>query len=202
MDKRRTIILLGVGAVISLMITLLIWGKMARRTLEPRGEIPKKEKVTVAAYDLAWGTVLKKELVKEAFFLKDSLPAGVFSDPNRLIGRVVLYPVKTGEPILESKLAPVTVASGGVAAVIGEGKRAMAVRVDKVIGVSGFIFPGHRIDVLVTLRDKDPEKESRSGPITKTVLQNIKVLATGTEMVAETKIGPGGKKRKKPCRWM
>jgi pilus assembly protein CpaB len=87
-------------------------------------------------------------------------------------------PVKANEPILKSRLAPDSIATGGVAAVVDPNKRAMAVKVDKVIGVSGFVHPGNRVDVLVSLQKTERDDK----PITKIVLQNILVLATGAEM--------------------
>jgi pilus assembly protein CpaB len=85
-------------------------------------------------------------------------------------------PVKANEPIFETKLAPTSVKTGGVAAVITPKKRAVAIRVDKTIGVSGFIHPGNRVDVLVTIR-----REGAQTAMTKTVLENILVLAVGPE---------------------
>jgi pilus assembly protein CpaB len=81
-------------------------------------------------------------------------------------------------------LAPLDVTQGGVAAVTQPEKRAMAVRVDDVVGVAGFINPGNRVDVLVTLREASSQ--------TKTVLQNVLVLATGTQLDAH---GNGTKSR-------
>jgi pilus assembly protein CpaB len=87
---------------------------------------------------------------------------------------------------VESQAVPVVVAAvdlnwgtklGGVSAVIKPGMRAVAVKGDKVIGISGFIQPGNRVDVLVTLRDPKTKNE-----ITKMVLSNVLVLATGTEL--------------------
>ena len=89
--------------------------------------------------------------------------------------------IKANEPILDAKLAPLDVTQGGVAAVTQPEKRAMAVRVDDVVGVAGFINPGNRVDVLVTLRESPSQ--------TKTVLQNVLVLATGTQMDAQGKWG-------------
>ena len=66
--------------------------------------------------------------------------------------------------------------TGGIAAVIGSKKRAVAVRVDKVIGVAGFVHPGNRVDVLVTMSKGTQE------PVTKIVLENILVLAAGPEV--------------------
>ena len=133
--------------------------------------------VVVAAVDLPWGTKLTKEMLKTVPFLKESLPAGHQSDPKTLEGRVVISALKAKEPVLESRLAPKEVTMGGVSAVIKAGMRAVAVKGDKVIGISGFIQPGNRVDVLVTMKDPATKNE-----ITKMVLSNVLVLATGTEI--------------------
>ena len=133
--------------------------------------------VVVAAADLKWGSKLTKEMVKTVPFLKESLPSGYMSDPEAVEGRVLVAPLKTHEPILESRLAPKDVTMGGVSAVIKRGMRAVAVKGDKVIGISGFIQPGNRVDVLVTMRDPLTKNE-----ITKMVLSNVLVLAAGTEI--------------------
>jgi pilus assembly protein CpaB len=141
--------------------------------------------IAVAKANLDWGTQLTKEMIKRVPFLKESVPPGYFSQVEDLDGRVVLVAVKENMPILESLLAPKDVKSGGVAAVVSRGKRAIAVKGDKVIGISGFIKPGDRVDVLVTLTDPTSRRE-----MTKIVLQNIVVLATGTEMQENGKGGP------------
>jgi pilus assembly protein CpaB len=133
--------------------------------------------VVVAAADLAWGTKLTNEMLKTVPFLKDSLPAGYQSDPKALEGRVVISAMKAREPVLESRLAPKDVTMGGVSAVIKAGMRAVAVKGDKVIGISGFIQPGNRVDVVATMKDPATKNE-----ITKMVLSNVLVLATGTEI--------------------
>jgi len=134
--------------------------------------------VVVAAVDLNWGTKLNKEMLQTVPFLKESLPSGYKSDLASLEGRVVISPLKAREPVLESRLAPTDVTMGGVSAVIKPGMRAVAVKGDKVIGISGFIQPGNRVDVLVTINDPSTKNE-----ITKMVLSNVLVLATGTEIV-------------------
>ena len=133
--------------------------------------------IVVAAADIPWGTKLTKEMLKEASFLKESLPDGCQSDPKSLEGRVLIVPLKEKEPVLEYKLAPKDVTVGGVAAILQPGKRAIAVKGDKVIGISGFIQPGNRVDVLVTMKDPRTKKDT-----TKLVLENILVLATGSEI--------------------
>ena len=85
--------------------------------------------------------------------------------------------LKPNEPILESKLAPVDVKVGGVSAILKPGKRAIAVKGDKVIGLSGLIRPGNLVDVFVTVKDPRNKRE-----ITKLVLEKVPVLATGPKI--------------------
>jgi pilus assembly protein CpaB len=133
--------------------------------------------VVVASTNLTWGTKLKKEMLKTVPFLKESLPIGYQSDPGSLEGRVLIFPLKEKEPVLESRLAPKNVTTGGVSAILKKGMRAIAVKGNKVIGISGFIQPGNRVDVLVTLKDPKTNEE-----VTKLMLANVLVLATGTEI--------------------
>jgi len=133
--------------------------------------------VAVAGVELTWGTKLKTDMVKTAPFLKESLPEGYISDVSQLKDRVIVAALKPNEPITEHKLAPRDVTAGGVAAVIQQGKRAIAVKGDMVIGISGFIRPGDRVDILVTLTHPKTKDE-----VTKLVLENIPVLATGTQI--------------------
>ena len=133
--------------------------------------------VVVAAVNLTWGTKLTKEMLTTVPFLKESLPIGYLSDPEALVGRVAIAALKEREPVLESRLASADVTVGGVSAVIKPGMRAVAVKGDKVIGISGFIQPGNRVDILVTLKDPSTKNE-----ITKMVLSNVLILATGTEI--------------------
>ena len=142
-----------------------------------KGDQVEAVTVVVAATNLNWGTKLKKEMLKTVPYMKESLPEGHFSDPAQLEGRVVVTPLKMQEPVLEYRLAPENVTTGGVSAVIKSGMRAVAVKGDKVIGISGFIQPGNRVDVLVTLKDPRNKEET-----TKLVLSNVQVLAAGTEV--------------------
>jgi pilus assembly protein CpaB len=142
--------------------------------------------VSVAALDLPWGTKLEPEMIETVPYLKESLPPGYSSKPESLKGRVLISAMKRNEPIVEYRLAPPSVSTGGVSAVVTAGKRALAVKGDKVIGISGFIRPADRVDVLVTLTDQKNKRETT----TKIVLQDVPVLATGTEIIEN---GEGGK---------
>jgi pilus assembly protein CpaB len=141
--------------------------------------------VAVAALDLKWGTKLDKQMMNTVLFLKESLPPGYVSQPEKIAGRILVAPLRKNEPVTESKLAPESVKTGGVSAVVSPGKRAIAVKGDKVIGISGFINPGNRVDVLVTLQDPRTKME-----VTKLVLANIPVLATGTQIEKNAKGEP------------
>jgi pilus assembly protein CpaB len=118
-------------------------------------------------------------------FLKDSMPEGSFPTVENLIDRVVVSALKLGEPVVEHRLAPANVKIGGVSAILAQGKRAIAVKGDKVIGISGFIMPGNRVDVLVTLTEPKTKLEK-----TKLVLENIPVLATGEQIKNDSKGKP------------
>jgi pilus assembly protein CpaB len=94
------------------------------------------------------------------------------------VGRGVIAPVFAKEPVIESRLAPKG-AGGGLAAMIPPGMRAVAVRVNEVVGVAGFVVPGMRIDVLIS--GSKPGGDSGVGTITRTLLQNLEVLSAGQD---------------------
>lgn len=178
MQKSRPILLMAGAVIVALVTSIMAYNWLAKEARVKETSLQTRP-VAVAVVDLPWGTALGKEMIKTTLFLKGSLPEGeCFADAASLAGKVLVMPVKANEPILRSRLAPDSVATGGVAAVVDPNKRAMAVKVDKVIGVSGFVHPGNRVDVLVSLQ----KVEKNSTPITKIVLQNIPVLATGTDI--------------------
>jgi pilus assembly protein CpaB len=175
MKRSQPFILLGLAACMALVTSVLIYNWLQRQPKVVEKVIgAQTEMVAVAISDLFWGTKLTPEVVKLVPFPTGSLSEGRFSTLESLQDRVLIANVKTNEAILESKLAPSEVTMGGVAAVTRPEKRAMAVKVDDVIGVAGFINPGNRVDVLVTIKE-DP-------PISKTVLQNVLVLAVGPDL--------------------
>ena len=175
MAKLKSFIPVGVAVIIALITSLMIYSYLQKKS-KGQEVIVETRPVAVAAVDLSWGTTLTKEMIKKVDFLKRSLPGDFFADPASLVGRVLIYPVKANEPIFESRLAPENVKTGGVGAVISPKKRAVAVKVDKVIGVSGFIQPGSRVDVLITLTTG-----KSFTPVSKTILENLLVLASGSD---------------------
>jgi pilus assembly protein CpaB len=184
MGKWKAVIPIVVALVIALGGSLFLyrWLQVKAKPTETVVVQTEAVPVTVAAVNIPWGTKLKRGMIKKVPYLPESVPTGYSSDGDKLEGRVVIAALRQNEPITEAKLAPTSVAVGGVSAIITPGKRAIAVKGDKVIGLSGFILPGNFVDVLVTVTD--PATKSR---ITKTVLERIPVLATGTEIEEDDK---------------
>ena len=133
-------------------------------------------KVAVARVEIPIGTKIIEEQVMEMEFPANSTPDGTFESAGKLVGRVAIVQIAPREAITDSKLAPEGTA-GGLTATIPEGYRAMTVKVDDAAGISGFIQPGALVDVVVVIDPK--ENNSNQDPISKIVLQNIKVLANG-----------------------
>jgi pilus assembly protein CpaB len=133
--------------------------------------------VVVAKVDIPVGSRIIPEQLAIAQFPADVTPVGAIGkiDEN-LIGRVVITAVSPKDPVTESKLAPVG-SLGGLSSVIPDGYRAMTVKVDDVVGVSGFIMPGTLVDIVVVIQP--PKGTANEEMISKIVLQNIKVLASG-----------------------
>jgi len=130
--------------------------------------------VVVASRDIELGSVLNASMLQVATWPSGSMPSGAINDVKALESRVVKTTVMRGEPVLETKLAPVGT-KGGLSAVISAGKRAITVRVNEVVGVAGFALPGNYVDVMVNTQD---EKDK---PISKIVLEKILVLAVAQE---------------------
>ena len=136
-------------------------------------------KVAVAKVDIPLGTKIIPEQVGEVEFPSNSIPDGAFESAQKLVGRVAVVQIAARETITDSKLAPEGM-DGGLTAIIPEGYRAMTVKVDDASGVSGFIQPGALVDIVVVI---DPKENSiNQDPISKVVLQNIKVLANAQNM--------------------
>jgi pilus assembly protein CpaB len=137
--------------------------------------------VVIAARDMDVGHVVTAQDVRLAAWPSQILPEGYSSTPAEVVGRGVLTPLKLNEPMLSGKLA-LKEAGGGLPIMIPEGERAMSVKVDQVIGVAGFLLPGTRVDVLVTL----DQVANINEPITQIILQNLVVLTAGQVIERDT----------------
>jgi pilus assembly protein CpaB len=164
----------GVALVAAVGSALLLTRYMEARTAEAR--VPTQP-VLVAEMDLPVGGELRPEHLRAVAWPVASLPDGTFTDPKPLEGKVLTARVYKGEAILATKLAGGE-AGTGLSALLPPGMRAVAVRVDDVVGVAGFIHPGDSVDVIATLRTEGGQAITAS----KVILQNIKVLAVGKEL--------------------
>jgi pilus assembly protein CpaB len=135
----------------------------------------RRVNVLVAARDLEIGTLIKAADLKTGTILGEA-PKDAVLKLESAVGRGVISPVYTGEPITEKRLA-LPGSGGGLAATIPPGMRACAVKVNEVVGVAGFVGPGMRVDVLIS--GSPAGTDTAGGSKVKTLLQNIEVLSAG-----------------------
>jgi pilus assembly protein CpaB len=137
--------------------------------------------VVVVKKEIQLGEKITAEHLALAAIPNGSAPEGVFRKIDQVVGRVAITPLGLRETVTSMKLAPEGV-GGGLQAVIPEGYRAMTVKVDDVVGVSGFIMPGSFVDVVAIVVPPSSQGGDRQDPVSKIVLQNIKVLASGPKI--------------------
>ena len=190
MNPNKRLIFLVLALTVAGTVSFLTF-KMVMKKPEAAPEVSKVETglVAVAARDLDRGAELVREDIILVPFLKTSIPQGSLSNTETLVGRTLVQSVRKTELLLESKLAPTDAKSGGMAVIVTPGKRAMAVKVDKVIGVSNFLKPGHFVDVLVSIKKEDDKKKRGEVDefMTKIVLENILVLSSGPQLAESDK---------------
>jgi pilus assembly protein CpaB len=176
MKNKRALIVMTVAVVLGLAAVAFA----GRWLLSQPGA--NSGRIVVAASDISLGQRLTPEMFKLAEWPVDSVPKGAFTDPQKLGGRVLKSNLLMGEPVSEVKLAP-SGTLGGLSALITEGKRAITVRVNDVIGVAGFALPGNYVDIIVsTQKDAASGSDMREQNISKIVLERILVLAVAQEV--------------------
>lgn len=168
MRNSRAVLMIGVSAVLGLLAMMF-----AAQWLGQKAALATK-RVVVVARDVQLGTALSPDALKTVDWPSSSLPEGAMHDIKTADARVIRVGLQRGEPVLESKLAPVGT-RGGLSSIISSGKRAITVRVNEVIGVAGFALPGNLVDVMVSTKD-DNER-----PVSKIVLDQVLVLAVAQE---------------------
>jgi len=174
MNRRRLLVGLAIAVVLALVASSLVYRQLRRQPVV-RQVAPLQ--IVVAAQALPLGARLDARSVKLIPWPGDHQPPGMFTRVEEVLGRALITPLYANEPVLESKLAP-REAGAGLPAVIPEGMRAVSVAVNEVIGVAGFVQPGTMVDVLAT----GSPGGGGGATVTKTVLENIKVLAAGQQI--------------------
>ena len=170
MRNKRLVVVLAGAVVFGLVAAVSV----SRYLSSAQAYTKNLNNVVVAKVDIPAGTKVVAEQLETVQFPSNAMPNGVFETPDKLVGRVAIVQIAAREPVTDYKLAAEG-SAGGLSAVIPEGYRAMTVKVDDVVGVSGFIMPGALVDVVVVINPT----EQQQNPISKIVLQNIKVLANG-----------------------
>ena len=172
MRNKRLVFVMGGAVVFGLVAAVSV----SRYLSSAQAYTKNLNNVVVAKVAVQPGEKLIAEQLEVVQFPRTAVPDGTFESPEKLVGRVVVVSVAAREPFTEFKLAAEG-SAGGLSAMIPEGYRAMTVKVDDVVGVSGFVLPGALVDVVVVINPAD--NGSQQNPISKIVLQNIKVLANG-----------------------
>ncbi|MDP3668773.1 MAG: Flp pilus assembly protein CpaB [Telluria sp.] len=178
MKNKRAILMMAVAVLLGIAAVAL-----ASRWLlnQSAGNVVR---IVVAADDVNLGQRLVPQMLKLTEWPADKVPPGAFSDLAKLTDRVLKTSVLRGEPLAEGKLAPAGT-MGGLSALITEGKRAITVRVNDVIGVAGFALPGNYVDIIVhAQKEPDPKETNLEADrhISKIVLERILVLAVAQEV--------------------
>jgi pilus assembly protein CpaB len=180
MRKSRPWFMLVLALTSGVVAALLALRYLRERTTPLMASEPRKANIVLSARNLPVGALLTERDLKVVSWPGDAVPSGYIRSVKDAIGRGVITPVAENEPLLEAKVSTKD-AGGGLSIIIKDGMRAVSVRVDEVIGVAGFVIPGTRVDVMLTL-DKGP---SRPQAITKTLLQNVQTLAAGQSVTRD-----------------
>ena len=168
----RTLIVLVVAI---LMAAVAAYGVYLAEKSRPVREVEVAHtQAVVATHPLSVGTLVTKDDLKLVAWPAASPVPGMFTEVDKAVNRGVIVAVSENEPLTEAKLAPIG-AGAGLPPTITEGMRAISVKVNEVVGVAGFVIPGTRVDVLVTV--KRPNENTSQ---TRVVLSNVQVLTAGT----------------------
>jgi pilus assembly protein CpaB len=174
--QNRLKIALVVAVFFGLIAAYGIYNFLSFKQKEADSLRAANQEIVIAAQDIPPGTVINEEVIKKGLIKttpwpKSSIPAGAFSSPQQVVGKINRVKILANEPILESRLAG---EGAGLTVRLESGKRALAVRVDEIIGVSGFIVPDDRVDVILTTT---PLGGNQDAKVSKIVLQNKRVLS-------------------------
>ena len=171
---RRFVLILGFAVIIGLVTGSLVYRAITEKINVEASQQGTRE-VAVAAANIDLGETLTGRHVRLVAWPKDSVPAGALGSVAETEGRVALTSIIVGEPLLDAKLASKLGGSAILPMLVPENLRGVTIKVDDAVRESGFISPHSRVDVVVSIADRQGSTE-RTG---KVILQNIPVLAAG-----------------------
>ncbi|AMY12265.1 Flp pilus assembly protein CpaB [Luteitalea pratensis] len=172
----RTAIVLAVALVAALGASFVAF--MAMQRLSAQSSTPDTVPVVVAVRDVPMGTLLTTDHVKVMPWPTNSQVQGALGRVEDALDRGTILGLAVNEPVTEAKLAAKGIGSG-LSPTITPGMRAISIKVNEVVGVAGFVVPGSRVDVLVTI--ETPGATTRSS-MTRVVVSNVQVLTAGTRI--------------------
>lgn len=176
---RRPVGLFLIAGITAMLAALVVYSALKQREDALQRATAQGVRIAVAARTIPIGAALDLSSVKLALWSRDALPPGSYTDPHALIGKVVKNGFIENEPIVGSKLFTGNKNAGVMPLLIPQGMRAMSVPVDEVSDVAGFVQPDARVDVVVSLSNMGGNSEK---PFSKTILENIQVLAVAQEI--------------------
>ena len=172
--KPRAVLIIGVIAVAIAAVASVLFYNYLKKQEEIAKEAVETRKVVVATRAIAVGSAIDSTQVSVVDWPAASVPPAAVTSIHDAVGRMAIQSVAVGDPVTEPKLVPRGGMPGVLTYKIPKGHRAMTVGVDQVSGVAGFIMPGNMVDVVLTTTPPGTQN-----PISKIILQNIPVLATG-----------------------
>jgi pilus assembly protein CpaB len=185
MDFKKIVLLVGalmVAAVTAVMAKNMFAGAGAQRAVAAP-VVPQGPKVLVAKTALPVGTIITTTMIGFESWPKDAIQDSYYqqaqpdSDPSKLLGTVVRYPIAAGQPLTRGSIVSPQ-DRGFLAAALGPGMRAITVPVNASTGIAGFVFPGDRVDLVLTETVKgNGDGDDNPLRVSETIVRNIRVLA-------------------------
>ncbi|HEX5109968.1 MAG TPA: Flp pilus assembly protein CpaB [Vicinamibacterales bacterium] len=176
MKQQRTVVVLVVALVTAGIATFAVFQAIKRMPV--REVVVDTVPVVVASRNIPVGTLINADDLRVASWPAKNQVPGSFADPKDVLNRGVIETIGENEPLTTRKLAGKE-SGAGLPPMIPPGMRAISVRVNDVVGVAGFVVPGTRVDVLVTVNDPGDENRKQE-PMSRTVVSNVQVLTQGT----------------------
>lgn len=182
---RNSTIIVAVVAGVAAAVLTGIWLNSQKQqqqvvTQAPTTQAPPvNTPVVVAAADIPEQTPITSAMVQPAQVTPDKLLPGAVVNTADIVGKLTIAPIKKGQQILSTQVAPNIQQYGSMSAMIKPGQRAMTIALDPTSSVAGYIKPGDHVDVLGTF-------SSGSKTITRTVLEDVMLLATGAQVLQQT----------------
>jgi pilus assembly protein CpaB len=167
---RRSLLMIFISLALATAAALLASNWMLDRAELAQSQRPTTQGLMIASRDLSAGTRLESDDVQAMQVVTADRPMGSFISKDEIVGQIVTTELRAGELVLAPHLSE-DVEGSALAALLSPNMRAVAVRVDDVVGVAGFILPGNHVDVIAT-------RDDGLQTVAQTLLSNVRVLTS------------------------